>query len=103
MLFEGSRHRPTLVVRFIHMMPECGPILGRKARWNGICPGNMRLSRTTSLEGLASANRSYSLGSSDSTARPRGPMPVPNLRVQPFLLGLSLAPPSADTPLRHFG
>ncbi len=56
-----------------------------------------------SLEGLASANRSYSLGSSDSTARPAGPMPVPNLRVQPFLLGLSLAPPSADTPLRHFG
>src|SRR6266536_647751 len=54
-----------------------------------------------SLEGLAWANREHSLGSNGSTARPAGPMRVPNPRVQPFLLGLSPAPPSADTPLRH--
>src|SRR6266480_6900035 len=46
--FGPDETNAELVVRFIHMMPECGPISGRKARWMASCPGNKRLSRTTS-------------------------------------------------------
>jgi len=37
-----------LVVRFIHMIPRVWPNFGAQSALDGICPGNKRLSRTTS-------------------------------------------------------
>jgi len=57
---SGAPGRRQLVVRFIHMMPRVWPNFGAQSSFDGICPGNKRLSRTTSAPRGRSVRRQVS-------------------------------------------